>query len=110
MLTVKIIRIQKYQLQVGYYCHCFFWYFVKAIMETHKPDYEYDQGTPGPSDQSSSLACQVSLLAQSMKEMQSNMQLLISQRLGDPLGEGYSMSNTGNTYNSLIIDPRGVGW
>ena len=71
-------------------------------METHKPDDEYDQETPGPSDQSPSLACQVSLLTQNMKEMQSNMQLLISQRLGDPPGEGYSMSSTANDDHNLL--------
>ena len=71
-------------------------------METHKLDDEYDNGTPAPSDQSPSLACQVSLLVQSMKEMQSNMQLLISQRLGDSLGEGYSMSSTVNDDHNLL--------
>ena len=44
----------------------------------------------------------MSLLAQSMKEMQSNMLLLISQRLGDPLGERYSMSSTVNDDHNLL--------
>ena len=37
-----------------------------------------------------------------MKEMQSNMQLLISQRLGDPPREGYSMSSTANDDHNLL--------
>ena len=55
-----------------------------GILMKNKPDDEYDNGTPGLADQSPSLACRVSLLPQSMKEMQSNMQHLISQRLEDP--------------------------
>ena len=61
-------------------------------------------GHQDPQDQSPSLACKVSLLARNMKEMQSNMQLLISQRLGDPPVEGYSLSSTVNDDHNLLYD------
>ena len=37
-----------------------------------------------------------------MKEMQSNMHILMSQRLVDPLGKGYSMSSTMNDDHNLM--------